>query len=306
MKPLISYVLTTFNCEKYIKEAVESAFSQSYSPLEIILSDDCSTDKTYIIMENMVKNYKGPHKIILNRNSSNLGITRHMNKAYLELANGNIIIAAHGDDISFPSRTIRSYNFFKNNPNFTAVSFGLIIIDDKGKEDFFISKTKQVKKATSYELKHSCTYIPNIPAPSRAFYKSNMTFFGPLQDFCPTEDELISLRSLLLGKIAFLPEKLVKYRKHIDNMSSFKNFYKFSLFDIYRQQILDLNYAVNKKIISKAKAIELKKILFKGIKKRQLYRDFLTKKTFKSLILYSIGNKHNLLTMIKIYIKIFF
>ncbi|HUF60663.1 MAG TPA: glycosyltransferase, partial [Verrucomicrobiales bacterium] len=52
-RPLVSFLLLAYNQEQYIHEAVEGAFSQTYSPLEIILSDDCSTDRTFEIMREM-------------------------------------------------------------------------------------------------------------------------------------------------------------------------------------------------------------------------------------------------------------
>ena len=46
-KPLISFLLLTYNQENYIQDAINGALAQTYSPLEIIISDDCSTDGTY-------------------------------------------------------------------------------------------------------------------------------------------------------------------------------------------------------------------------------------------------------------------
>ena len=48
-KKLVSYCLFAFNQEKYINEAIKGALNQTYSPLEIIISDDCSTDLTFQI-----------------------------------------------------------------------------------------------------------------------------------------------------------------------------------------------------------------------------------------------------------------
>lgn len=45
--PLVTFALLAYSQEKYIREAVEGAFAQTYEPLEIILSDDCSSDRTY-------------------------------------------------------------------------------------------------------------------------------------------------------------------------------------------------------------------------------------------------------------------
>lgn len=48
-QPLVTFALFAYNQEQYIREAVEGAFSQTYKPLEIILSDDCSRDRTFEI-----------------------------------------------------------------------------------------------------------------------------------------------------------------------------------------------------------------------------------------------------------------
>ncbi len=66
-RPLITFALFAYNQENHIEEAVQGAFSQTYSQLEIVLSDDCSTDRTFEIMERMANAYQGPHKIVLNR-----------------------------------------------------------------------------------------------------------------------------------------------------------------------------------------------------------------------------------------------
>lgn len=56
-RPLVTFALFAYNQEKYIREAVDGAFSQTYEPLEIILSDDCSSDRTFEIMQEMAAAY---------------------------------------------------------------------------------------------------------------------------------------------------------------------------------------------------------------------------------------------------------
>jgi glycosyltransferase involved in cell wall biosynthesis len=106
MKPLATFVLYAYNEEKFIREAIESAFAQTYSPLEIVLSDDGSTDRTFEIMQEMAAAYKGPHKIILNRNEKNIGIGSQLNAA-AAMTNGEFVVLANGDDISLPIRVER-------------------------------------------------------------------------------------------------------------------------------------------------------------------------------------------------------
>lgn len=103
-KPLVTFALFAYNQEKYIREAVKGAFAQTYSPLEIILSDDCSTDRTFEIIREMAASYQGPHKIILNCNDSNMGLGPHLFNV-ARMASGELFIAAAGDDVSFADRT---------------------------------------------------------------------------------------------------------------------------------------------------------------------------------------------------------
>src|SRR4249919_1275211 len=96
-RPLLTLVVASFNQEKYIEQAVRSALAQTYSPLEIIISDDCSRDRTFVIASEITSIYKGPHKIRLNRNLTNLGIGGHVNRI-MELCHGQLVIASAGDD----------------------------------------------------------------------------------------------------------------------------------------------------------------------------------------------------------------
>jgi glycosyltransferase involved in cell wall biosynthesis len=79
-RPLVTFALIAYNQEEYIREAVESALAQDYSPLEIIISDDCSKDNTFNIIQEVTSLYKGNHKVVINRNPENIGIGSHINK----------------------------------------------------------------------------------------------------------------------------------------------------------------------------------------------------------------------------------
>ncbi len=105
--PLITFALFAYKQEQFIREAIKGAFSQTYEPLEIVLSDDCSPDNTFVIMQEMAAAYKGPHKIILNRNEKNLGLAEHINRV-VEISKGEWIVTAAGDDISLSNRVADS------------------------------------------------------------------------------------------------------------------------------------------------------------------------------------------------------
>ena len=58
IRPLVTFGLISYKQEKFIEEAIKSALSQDYSPLEIVISDDCSLDNTFSIIEKVVSEYK--------------------------------------------------------------------------------------------------------------------------------------------------------------------------------------------------------------------------------------------------------
>ena len=105
--PLVTYLLVTFDQEAYVREAILSAFSQTYSNLEILISDDRSTDNTFTIINEVVASYGGQHRVIVRRSASNNGLASHLNGA-MQDAGGVYIIVAAGDDISLPWRTADS------------------------------------------------------------------------------------------------------------------------------------------------------------------------------------------------------
>ena len=65
--PLVTFAILAYNQVGFIEVAVNAALAQDYPNLEIIISDDCSEDDTYKIIQNIVKNYAGPHKLIINK-----------------------------------------------------------------------------------------------------------------------------------------------------------------------------------------------------------------------------------------------
>lgn len=108
-KPLVTMSMMTYNQEKYVRESVKGLLSQTYDPLEIVISDDCSTDKTWDIICEEVDRYQtagGTHTIVLNHNDINMGIVAHAQKMH-HFKHGIISIGCGGDDISFPERAER-------------------------------------------------------------------------------------------------------------------------------------------------------------------------------------------------------
>jgi len=101
--PRATVLLVTFNQATFVAEAVQSALAQDYPNLQIIISDDSSTDDTFKVARKAIDNYSGAHRILLRRTTRNLGLIAHLYEA-ARLADGELIIIAAGDDISYSHR----------------------------------------------------------------------------------------------------------------------------------------------------------------------------------------------------------
>lgn len=111
-RPPVTFGLIAYNQEAYVRQAIEAAFAQQFSPLEIILSDDCSSDGTFAIMEQMAADYDGPHIVIARREPTNVGLVRHMIHVS-RAGSGELLVIAAGDDVSHPDRSTALYEAWK-------------------------------------------------------------------------------------------------------------------------------------------------------------------------------------------------
>lgn len=98
--PKLSYVLLSHNREKYIRKAIESAFAQDYEgELEYIISDDCSTDRTYDIIQECAAAYKGNRRVVVTQTPHNMHLAGNTNHA-VSFVESDWIIRADDDDFS--------------------------------------------------------------------------------------------------------------------------------------------------------------------------------------------------------------
>lgn len=216
-RPLVTLMLLTYNQSEFVREALDGALSQEYSPLEIVISDDCSSDATFEIVSEVVNNYKGKHKILLNRNKENLGISLHVSEV-IERTSGQLLFLAAGDDISVSNRvsSVVSEWLCSNNRNVAFFS-NLERINHKGESLGLVFDTKPLFASTLLDLvaKKKCWTIGASFAADRKVFTS----FGPLSGRILQEDGCYAFRALLLGDIKYIDKNLVKYRFHSASVS---------------------------------------------------------------------------------------
>jgi len=110
---LISVCIPVYNGEKYIEETLNSIIVQTYKNIEIIISDNASTDNTgSIVMKYLDKD----SRVKYSRNEVNLGYSGNLNKL-IELAKSEYIAVYHADDIYQPTIVEEQVNFLNSNPS---------------------------------------------------------------------------------------------------------------------------------------------------------------------------------------------
>jgi glycosyltransferase involved in cell wall biosynthesis len=215
--PPASFIIFAYNQKRFIREAVESAFAQTYEPLEIILSDDGSSDGTLEIMQEMAAAYRGPHEVQVVRTPQNLGVTRHVLLRGSE-AQGEIVIVAAGDDISEPERTARLVEAFGTDPALMAVSSGFDLVDAAGT----LISAGHVTPVAHVNDKRVVNYLRGLDREYKIIQGSTASYRRSVFDLpVPTGDILFSEDNLLNflvyvngGYVEVLDDSLVLYRQH--------------------------------------------------------------------------------------------
>ncbi len=211
--PLVTFALFCFNQEAFVKEAVEGALKQDYANLEIIISDDCSTDRTFDVIRETVAGYAGPHVVRLVRNVQNLGLLPHIFSRGRE-AKGEIVVMAAGDDVSLPTRVTRLVNAFEGDVDVESTFSLVTIIDSRGETIQSVAERPIGLGEPKIYLRRPTNRYSVIQGCSAAYKRSLFDLKGEEFKGCP-EDLLFSLYiNIRQKRIRRVDQPLVKYRSH--------------------------------------------------------------------------------------------
>jgi len=205
----VTLMVMTYNREHFVLPAVESALQQDYSgPLEILISDDASTDNTREILRELVAAYTGPHSIRLNINNYNMGLIAHFEKAVL-MARHDLVVCAADDDISRQDRVSKLVDLYRRTDAwllYSAVEF--MAPDGTPLPDFKIDTTFSNEWDLVDVAKSWAVFI----GATAAYHKNLLKILGPIVERDAYEDLVLSFRAALTCKLAYSAEPLLRYR----------------------------------------------------------------------------------------------
>lgn len=206
MEKVVSFCVKSYNQRRYVLAALEGALAQTYRPLEIVVSDDCSTDGSWEAIQERIASFRqsaSPDRLegltfVLNRNPVNRGNLGNWEKI-CEIATGELLVKADGDDVSLPDRTLRIVSAWLADGAraFAVCHSGWQI----GPRDESYGRLRQV--TSGWPLGAAMAYSPEL---FRRFPKVAAEHERRM------DDVIYTWRALMSGTVLEIPDRLVRYR----------------------------------------------------------------------------------------------
>jgi len=214
--PLVSIIVITYNSAKFVLETLESAKAQTYQNIELIVSDDCSTDDTVEICEKWIEENKSrfvDSKII--RPEKNTGIAPNCNRGLYE-SNGDWVKFIAGDDTLLTGSIASYIEFSIQNPISTFIVANINITNENG--TIYRRRTHPMKKFSnkSKVLLKNILKSCFISAPGIFIKKNTLVSINGFDERFEMQEDYPLFLKLAQRKIQFyyLNEYLVNYRQN--------------------------------------------------------------------------------------------
>jgi len=202
--PLVSVVMPVYNGERYLREAIESILSQTYTNLELIIINDGSQDAS----EDIIKSY-ADYRIVYLINEQNSGICITLNRG-LDVARGKYIARMDCDDISMPERLQEQVNFLEQNAEIGIVGSDIIMFGED-REDRYFDFVHDKDQCKAGVLFNSPFAHPSVMFRANIIRENNLHYNDQYRG---REDFEMWYQMSKVCDFANLPCALLRYRVH--------------------------------------------------------------------------------------------
>jgi glycosyltransferase involved in cell wall biosynthesis len=170
MNPIVSVLMTSYNRQDYISKAIESVLASTLLDFELIIVDDCSSDKTTDIVEEFVKN---DSRVKLYINDSNLGDYPNRNKA-AGYAKGKYLKYVDADDMMYPYGLEYIVKYMESHP---LADWGLTDINQDDNAIFpYLLQGSDIYKSHYFNVRNIFSKAPSSLVIKKSFYDSTKGF----------------------------------------------------------------------------------------------------------------------------------
>lgn len=210
--PQVSVVMTVFNAQDYVGEAVESILHQTFSDFEFVIVDDGSTDNSW----KMLSAYAASDgRILLLRNQLNMGVVHALNTG-MASARGEYIARQDADDFSSPTRLALQAAFLDKHPEIGVVATAAQLVETDGTPISVLRAPARNDEIQRELFDHMCLVGPSIMTRRQCFNDAGGCFSDGLD---ASEDYDLCLRLADVTQVASLDVPLYYYRQHPESAS---------------------------------------------------------------------------------------
>jgi glycosyltransferase involved in cell wall biosynthesis len=209
-KPICSVVIANYNYAAYLPQAIESALSQDYPNIEIVVVDDGSTDDSPRVLERYASRITAVHK-------TNGGEASSRNAGYARCT-GDVVIFLDADDFLLPGAVVRIVDKFE--PGVVKVHYPLEIVDIEGHRTGQIMAGQLLSGDMGALLKEFGFY-PSPPTSGNAYSRQVLERTMPIPErtFERKSDTYEIIMCALHGEVRAIREPCAAWRRHGSNMS---------------------------------------------------------------------------------------
>lgn len=211
-KPLVSVCMITYNHEAYITQAIEGVLMQETDfPVELVIGDDVSTDRTLEICLDYKKVHSG-NLTVLHR-EKNLGMSKNFSDT-LAHCKSEYVALCEGDDYwTDPKKLQKQVDFFRNNPGFTVCFHNALIVYEQENKTPHLSNGEK-----SEELEFDDILGRRFFMTASCVFRNGQ--FGQLPPSLILFDWVLHLLNSKNGKIKYLPDVMAVYRRQESGWSN--------------------------------------------------------------------------------------
>lgn len=202
---LVSIIMPTYNCGRFIAESIRSVLAQTYTNWELIIVDDCSNDKT----EDVVASFDDP-RIHYLRNEQNEGAALTRNRALRE-AKGRYIAFLDSDDLWLPTKLERQIAFLERNGYAFTYHEYTEIDEESNLIGIYVSGKKHVRPFDMY-----CCCWPGCLS---VVYDAKAIGLIQIPDIRKNNDSAMWLQAIRKADCYLLPENLAQYRRRTGSIT---------------------------------------------------------------------------------------
>lgn len=219
MAKKVSFIVPCRDKEKFVGDTVHTVLRQTYSPMEIVLSDQGSVDDSFAIMKKLALDYDGPNKIRLlqcpdTEMKGMAGLNNHLNWLDTQIE-GDIVIMCSADDLNHPERVEHTVRAFEDhNPSYVGTMVQYLNSDFKenkdsevqitayGNEDRFVDPIDNIEKLVGSSA-------------SSAWSRDLFTKYGPMKGI-ESQDVLLPFFATIERGLYYVAKPLHAYIKWAD------------------------------------------------------------------------------------------